>query len=211
MRKLIHLSLVMACLAHVAGAQSGRRVLPAPAAPRAEIPRDAETTPTAQPRTNARAALKFVPDDVLATELQTLRRERFRLADYKGKILVLNLWASWCGPCRSETPEMEEMSREYGPRGVEFVGLTAEDPASAGSRVAAFIRDSKVTYRIGWVDRPTANALMNGRNVIPQTFVINGDGQIVKHLVGYNPTRSAAMLREAINQALDGDEDAPSS
>ncbi|MGB8510896.1 MAG: TlpA disulfide reductase family protein [Pyrinomonadaceae bacterium] len=208
MRKLSRFLFIMALLASVAGAQSGRRVPPpsTQAIPRDEIPVEAETK-TQPPRVIARAELTAVPESVLGRELQTLRRERFRLADYNGKIVVINIWASWCGPCRQETPEMEEISREYAKRGVEFVGLTAEDPASAGGRVSAFVRDSKVSYRIGWIDRTTANALMNGRNVIPQTFVVRGDGRILRRFVGYNASRSGQMLREAIDRALDKDDE----
>ncbi|MCA1592919.1 MAG: TlpA family protein disulfide reductase [Acidobacteria bacterium] len=206
MRKLLLLFVVANIFAHVAGAQSGRKLPPAPPPSppsSATITREQDDLP-APARSTSRAELDFLPENVLSRELQTLRRESFRLTDYKGKIVVLNIWASWCGPCRRETPEMEEMSHKYAPRGVEFIGLTAENPATDAQRVQAFVRDSKVSYRIGWVDRATAVALMNGRNVIPQTFVIKGNGEIVGHLVGYGPS-SAARLRALIDRALTGD------
>ncbi len=206
MRKFGRLfTFVMLCTTAVAGAQSGRRVPPPPAAPpvpASEINRADEPLPGAARRTAAaRADLDFVPHEIAGMEFMSLKRETFRLADYKDKVLVLNLWASWCGPCRRETPELNAISREYAARGVELVGLTPENPASDDKRVQAFVRDAKITYRVGWIDRTTAGALMNGRNSIPQTFVIKDGREIVGHLVGYGQT-SGMRLRALIERAL---------
>jgi cytochrome c-type biogenesis protein len=148
------------------------------------------------------AAVTSVPDDVWNQELRDLKRARFRLADYRDKVVVVNLWATWCGPCRSELPELENLSKEYAAHGVQFIGLTTENPEMDAAKVEKFVRDAKLTYRIGWLDRQSAGALTRGRNLIPQTFVITGDGQVVGHLVGYNSSRSERLLRAAVKRAL---------
>src|SRR5499426_2164946 len=54
-----------------------------------------------------------------------------KLADYSGKVLLVNLWATWCGPCRMETPELVRLHKEFQSRGVEIVGLSTEDPVAS--------------------------------------------------------------------------------
>ncbi len=204
MRKLARLFTLGLFFAVAIGAQSGRRVPPPPPAPPvpASVNNHEDEPPTRPARETVRVAeLEYVPEEIADAQFKTLKRESFRLADYKNKVVVLNIWASWCGPCRRETPELDAISREYAARGVEFVGLTAENPASDDKRVQAFVRDSKISYRVGWIDRASATALMNGRNSIPQTFVIKDGREIVGHLVGYGST-SATRLRALIDRAL---------
>jgi thiol-disulfide isomerase/thioredoxin len=203
MKKTFPLLLVAALAAHAA-AQSGRRITTPPVPePRAEEPPAPPFEP-APAANRAPAELTALPESVLRRELQSLDKGSFRLADFGGRVFVLNLWATWCGPCRMEIPEYERVRREYAGRGVEFVGLTTEDPRTSAERVRQFVRDFKFDFRLGWADRETALALMNGRNVIPQTYVIAADGTVVRHMRGYAAGRSAGMLREALDRALSG-------
>ena len=203
MKKTFPLLLVTALAAHAA-AQSGRRITTTPPPePRAEAP-PAPTFEPAPAANRAPAELTALPESLLRRELQSLDKGSFRLADFGGRVVVLNLWATWCGPCRREIPEYLQVRREYAGRGVEFVGLTPEDPRTSAERVRQFVRDFKFDFRLGWADRETALALMNGRNVIPQTYVIAADGTVVRHMRGYSAERSAGMLREALDRALSG-------
>ncbi|HYY94904.1 MAG TPA: TlpA disulfide reductase family protein [Pyrinomonadaceae bacterium] len=205
MKKTFPLLLFAALAAHAA-AQSGRRITPPPppAEPQAEAPStEAAPATTRAPSTNAE--FTTLPESVLKRELQSLDRGSFRLSDFGGKILVVNLWATWCGPCRAEIPEYERVRKDYAARGVEFVGLTTEDPRTSAERVRQFLREVKFGFRLAWADRETALALMNGRNSIPQTYVIAADGTIVRHWRGYaSGGRSSAMLRDALERALSG-------
>lgn len=199
MRKTLF-ALTLACAAFaVASAQSGRKPV-APPAPVAE-----PVAPTAPERYSPAATPTYdkLPEELLNRELRSLEKGSFRLADFGGKVLVVNLWASWCGPCRSEIPDFEEVRREYSARGVEFVGLTTEDPRTDSARVKQFLRDVKFGFRLGWADRETADALMKGRRVIPQTLVISPDGHVVLHMRGYGRERGVTMLRNAIDLTLE--------
>lgn len=147
-------------------------------------------------------SLGVLPQDLLNRELKSLDKGSFRLSDFYGKVVVLNLWASWCGPCRMEVPEYERVRKEYSGRGVEFIALTTEDPRTASERVKQFVRDFKFGFRHGWADPMTAATLMNGRNIIPQTYVISADGRVVSHWRGYSRERTGERLRETIAQAL---------
>ncbi len=65
-----------------------------------------------------------------------------------------------------------------------------------------FVLDVKFGFRVGWADRELAGTLMNGKSAIPQTLVLDGGGQIVKHWTGYSPGQSADRLKEAIDEGL---------
>lgn len=181
--------------------QSGRRIttstpthtapIQPPANPEPELP-----LPTAPP------VLLFLPESLRERQIKTLDSGSFRFADFKGKVLVINLWASWCAPCRREVPEYEKVRKAYAGREVEFIGLTTEDPRVASDRVNKFVRDFSFGFRVGWADRETARTLMNGNTAIPQTLVIDADGRVVNHWRGYSPGRSGDKLKETIDQAL---------
>jgi thiol-disulfide isomerase/thioredoxin len=141
---------------------------------------------------------------VLNTDLKDLSGKTFKLSDYAGKVVVVNLWATWCGPCRTEIPELIKLSDEYKSRGVELIGLTNEDPTDSEALVKDFVAKQKITYRIGWGDRNLEVGLMQGdvKNVIPQSFVITGDGRVIKHFVGFNPETTPKNLRQAVELAI---------
>ena len=142
----------------------------------------------------------FLPLSLREREIKALDSGSFRLDDFHSQVLVINLWASWCGPCRREVPEYERVRKEYAEQNVEFVGLTIEDPRTDAARVNKFVRDVHFGFRLGWADKDLADALTNGRNAIPQTLVFNTDGRVVQHWMGYK----RGLLKEAIDHALAG-------
>jgi thiol-disulfide isomerase/thioredoxin len=156
--------------------------------------------PNRQPA--AVGGLPILSERFLNRQIQLLDRGSFRLADYDDKVIVVNLWATWCGPCRMEVPDYEQVRKEYVGRSVEFIALTTEDPYTSADRVKKFVRNFNFGFRQGWADRETAATLMNGRNALPQTLVIARGGRIVAHWQGYARGRSADRLREAVEHAL---------
>lgn len=127
-----------------------------------------------------------------------------KLADYSGKVVVLNLWATWCGPCRSEIPELVKVYKEYRKQGLEVIGLSTENPDASRELVKRFIQEYDMDYRVGWSPPAVSIALMQGRDAIPQSFVIARDGRIVRRFVGYNHRDTPPQLRQAIEEALKG-------
>jgi thiol-disulfide isomerase/thioredoxin len=197
MRKIFALILVATAFASNAATQSGRRgITPPPAPTLSEPPIQPERTAVAP------AELRALPETLRTRQLKSLDKGSFSLSDFAGKVLVINLWASWCGPCRREVPDYEKVRKEYAGRAVEFIALTAEDPNTSSSRVKQFVREVNFGFRMGWADRETASTLMNGRTAIPQTLVIAGDGRILNHWRGYSPGQGRDRLREAIEHAL---------
>ena len=146
------------------------------------------------------AGTRELSDEILKTEILDLDGKTFRLSDYRGKIVVLDLWATWCGPCREEIPHLVRLSEEYGGRGVEVVGLSIEDPSYNVRAVRDFARQYKINYRLGWAAEDWFLKLTEGRGSIPHTFFIGRDGRVYTHLRGYSP-RITEQLRKALDRA----------
>jgi thiol-disulfide isomerase/thioredoxin len=199
--KFFLLLLAIACAVSVS-AQSGRRSTTPPPMPRAEVLSEPPITPRPERESSVPAELGMLPDNILKHEIMALDKGSFSLADFNGKLVVVNLWASWCGPCRMEIPEYEKVRRDFAARGVEFIGLTTEDPRTSSDKVRQFVRDVKFGFRLGWADGLTARTLMNGRNAIPQTIVIASDGHVISHWTGYSRSQGGSRLRTTIEQAL---------
>lgn len=138
------------------------------------------------------------------TELKALDGSKFKLADYKGKVVIVNLWATWCGPCRSEIPDLIKVSQEFKSKGVEVIGLTNEDPETDEEKVKDFVSEFRIPYKIGWGDQGFALALMQGqvRNNIPQSFIISRDGRVLKRFVGFSSVETPGKLRAALEDAI---------
>ena len=184
------------------GFQSGRRInTPASTTPPAPVQPPVNPVPEIKsaPRLTE---LLFLPENIRERQIKAIKDQNFRLADFAGKVLVINLWASWCGPCRREVPEYERVREEFESRDVVFVGLTTEDPNRSAERVQRFLREVDFRFRLGWADRELQRYLMNGKNAIPQTMVIDTEGRIVSHWEGFAQNRSGNRLKQAIQQAL---------
>jgi len=206
MRKLIH---ALAACALAASAAAAQQPAPPPAeAPARPAPAPVITyepaAPPARPAapTAAKIERQVVPEEIFARELKDLEGQSLQLSSLGGRVLVINLWATWCGPCRMEIPELVKLHEEFSGRGVEFVGLTTEDPEEEGEKVRDFAAQFGVRYKLGWADRETAVALMAGRSSIPQTLVVAPDGHIAARFRGYSP-RLPALMRAAIEKALE--------
>ena len=203
MKKVLTL-ILLAAFAAYAAAQSGRKVVRPATQPVAPVQAPVFSQPDLVPAPEhaARPVLRSVPDSIRERPLRSLDNSTFRLADFEGKVVVLNFWASWCGPCRREVPEYEKVRKQYAGRNVEFIGLTIENPRTSTGRVKEFVRTLNFGFRLGWADRETADVLMKGFEGIPQTLVIAPDGRILDHWDGYWRGNSGDHLRATIERAL---------
>jgi peroxiredoxin len=152
--------------------------------------------------TDAPPALTDLPPETSVTPLNDSKGASFKLADFFGKVMVVNLWATWCGPCRREIPELVKLHKEFHSRGVEIIGLSTENPDASAEKVRKFIQDFQIDYRIGWAPAQVAVTLMQGHEAIPQIFVISRDGRILKRFVGFSAANTSAELKQALEDAL---------
>ena len=142
------------------------------------------------------------PLEVAVVPLKDATGASFKLGDFFGKVMVINFWATWCGPCRREIPELIKVHKEFQSRGVEMIGLTTENPDASAEKVRKFMQDFQIDYRIGWAPGQVAVPLMQGHTAIPQIFVISRDARIVKRFVGFSPANTSTELRQALEDAL---------
>jgi cytochrome c biogenesis protein CcmG/thiol:disulfide interchange protein DsbE len=157
---------------------------------------DAPTKTTTATRANT------LPRQVLEAENRAASGAPIKLGNYSGKVLLVNLWATWCGPCRMETPELVRLHKAFQSRGVEMIGLSTENPDASARSVSEFVREFNVDYQIGWAKPEVAQIMMQGRSSIPQSFIIARDGRVVRRFIGFNPETTPTQLKEALEQAL---------
>lgn len=162
--------------------------------------------PTNPSRPAPATAAAVLPATVRDVELTAVSGSPFKLADYDGKVLVVNLWATWCGPCRAEIPELVKLYQEFRPQGLEVVGLSTENPDASAAGVRRFVSDFNMNYRVGWAPGSVAATLMADRNAIPQSFVISRDGRVLTRFVGFNAAETPVKLRKAVEEALNAKE-----
>ena len=155
-----------------------------------------------QPSNPATANLTVLTPEILNAPIRTTDGRTIRLADYRGKVVVLDLWATWCPPCRAEIPHLVNISREYGGRDVEVIGLTI-DARESLQTINNYAQDLNVNYTVGLPESVVGPTMTRERGgVIPQTYIITRDGRILTRFVGFDPARSAPQLRAAVERAV---------
>lgn len=154
-----------------------------------------------EPKTVPSNATALAPA-VMETPINLIDGASKKLSDYSGKVVVVDLWATWCGPCRQEIPHLVEIANNYKDRGVEVIGLTNEDPQEAAQTVRQFTQVFKINYPIGWATPQMQTGLMRGRNGIPQTFILGRDGKVRNHFVGFNAQISVPQMKAALEEAI---------
>src|SRR6266571_9323767 len=159
------------------------------------------SAPAPAPVTAVPPALTDLPPEVSVVPLKDVKGGSFKLADFFGKVAVINLWATWCGPCRREIPELVKLNKEFHSRGVEMIGLSTENPEASAEKVRKFIQDFQIDYRIGWAPAEVGAPLMQGHDAIPQIFVISRDGRILQRFIGYSAAYST-QLKQVLEDAL---------
>src|ERR1044072_8779456 len=117
-----------------------------------------------------------------------------KLADYNGKVVVLDFYATWCEPCRAEIPRLVQMQKEFGANGLQVIGLNVggdEDRA----KVPAFAREFGIEYPLGFPDENLVDQYLTDNQNIPQAFVFDRKGDLVKRFIGYSSTSGAELER----------------
>ncbi|MCG6920260.1 MAG: TlpA family protein disulfide reductase [Acidobacteria bacterium] len=133
-------------------------------------------------------------------DLPDLNGGRVSLESLEGKVLVVDFWATWCGPCIQEIPEYADFWRRNQARGIEVLGIVMD--SGPPDDIMEFVREYKIPYRQLLGDDDTAAAFGVNQGY-PTTFVIDGEGMIRTKLLGSPPTKFE-KLQETVDAALQG-------
>jgi cytochrome c biogenesis protein CcmG/thiol:disulfide interchange protein DsbE len=107
---------------------------------------------------------------------------KIKLSDFKGKVIVLNFWATWCGPCKVEIPAFVELQKEYEPQGVQFVGVSVDDTAA---KLKPYIAEHAMNYPV--LQGKSNEGLLDAYGplaAVPTTYLIKRDGNVCKRHAG---------------------------
>jgi len=114
--------------------------------------------------------------------LQSLDDKTVRLSDFRGKAVLLNFWATWCEPCKIEMPWFVELQRQYGPEGLQIIGISA-DEGDSKDEVTKFASSMGVNYPI-LLGKESVETAYGGVQFLPSTFYIGRDGKVVDRVFG---------------------------
>lgn len=128
--------------------------------------------------------------------LESLDGKSMRLSDLRGKAVLLNFWATWCGPCKIETPWLVELQNRYGPEGLQVIGVAMDD--SAKEDIAKFAKDMGVNYPV-LLGKEAVGDAYGGVPALPESFFIGRDGKIVDKIMGL---RGKSDIEDSIKKAL---------
>ena len=136
------------------------------------------------------SVLAFLSHSILAADsrpvnlpFKDINGNKAKVTDLRGKIVVLNFWATWCIPCRAEMPLLVQADKEYAPRGVTFVGASLDDRQTR-SKIPDFVNEFKIAFPI-WVGASTMDLddLKLGQ-ALPATAFLDREGRIVARILG---------------------------
>jgi peroxiredoxin len=130
--------------------------------------------------------------DFTVTDLQG---KKLALSDYRGKVVLLDFWATWCAPCLEEIPHFVDMQQKLGPQGFQAIGISMDDGPKP---VQEFYQEHKLNYPVAMGTSKLADGF-GGILGLPVTFVINRDGQIRKKFVG---AADPAQIEQEVLDAL---------
>ncbi|HEY8852198.1 MAG TPA: TlpA disulfide reductase family protein [Gemmatimonadaceae bacterium] len=138
--------------------------------------------------------------DFKALTLDSIPREK-RLADYRGQVLMINVWATWCLPCRVEMPSIEALNKAYAPKGLKIVAVSIDDPGT-DSTIRAFVKQYGLTSE---VLHDAQGRISDSYDITgyPETFIVGRDGIIRKKLMSasdWNSPEARALVDRLLSE-----------
>ncbi|MFZ0760717.1 MAG: redoxin domain-containing protein [Candidatus Sulfotelmatobacter sp.] len=129
--------------------------------------------------------------------LESLHGETVQLSDFRDRVVLLYFWATWCGPCKIEMPWFVELQNQYGPQGLQIVGISLDENASQAD-IAEFADSVGASYPI-LIGNEIVSKAYGGVPALPETFLIGRDGRVEEKVIGL---KGKAEIESAIKKAL---------
>ena len=198
------IAILIAAAAAGFGVYAWMRPLPNPATPTLAA---ATQSPAANPIPT------LTPEQALAISLNDLNGKSHALADWRGKVVLVNFWATWCPPCREEVPLLVKMQAKYAAQGLQIVGIATDEQSEQDVR--SFVKKMVVNYPILMSDNQSAeivNAFGGNFIGLPETIVLNRDGSVFKtHTGELEPKEAEDLVLTALKLPIPPTSHAPSS
>jgi thiol-disulfide isomerase/thioredoxin len=147
-----------------------------------------------------------LPTGFASSEIEMLDGTKTKISDHKGKTLVLNLWAIWCGWCRDEMPHLAQMQKQYGDR-LEVISLSVGDQTTGSPEpvdaIKKFAADMKIDYTLGRIGGDSLRQfyMLTKQTAIPQTVMVDRDGRLRNIFVGGGP-KNMAEMQQSIDKIM---------
>lgn len=146
----------------------------------------------------ARAESPLIPGELApAFRLQAADGSWVALEDLRGKLVLLNFWATWCAPCRREIPDLIKISQEFEPRGVRILGVSVDE--SGWRAVRPFVAQYRIRYPVLLADRAAKRRYRPGLETLPYTLLLDREGRV---LSSFNTALDEARFRALLTAAL---------
>ncbi len=145
-----------------------------------------------------------LPETISKAEYRILGGQKIKLEDYKGKVVLVNFWATWCAPCRDEMPHLVELQNQYRDKGFEVIGLNVEEEDTE-AKVRKFAEQMQLNYTLGWIGNQEQREFLKISRFdgIPQSFLINRKGQIVGVFLG-GGSKTIVEMKSFVKRIVEG-------
>lgn len=142
-----------------------------------------------------------VPVGIIQAEIKDLEANTFKLEDKKGKVVLVNLWATWCGPCIAEMPDLIEMQEKHKDKEFEIIGLNADDETP--EEIKAFAEKHKLNYQLGYAHNKLRAEMLKITRLagIPQSILINREGKLTGVFTG-GGKGVVSKMKEAVEKTV---------
>lgn len=126
--------------------------------------------------------------------LSDLNGSDVRLSDLRGKVVLIEFWATWCPPCRESIPAMNEIYKRYNEKGLVILGISVDKGQNVAEDIRAFVKEYSILYPV-LIDSKNINNLY-GVYSIPTTFLIDKDGKVILKNIGFSPELEDKLSKE---------------
>ncbi|MFQ5789335.1 MAG: TlpA family protein disulfide reductase [Acidobacteriota bacterium] len=148
-----------------------------------------------------RSAPRIVGEEAPDFTLKDVDGKEVSLSDFKGRVVVLDFWAVWCGPCQQSLPFFQSMVDKYGSKGLVVLGLHVDERMPSIEEVKAYLNDRRVQYTnlISTMEVDEAFLVY----AMPTTYMLDRNGVVQKRHVGFNPARTPAQMEQSVLELLE--------
>ncbi len=142
------------------------------------------------------------PSAIMQADIKDLDGNTFKLEDKKGKVVLVDLWATWCPPCVAAMPELIELQDKYKDKNFEIIGLDTDEEETP-EKIKAFAQTKKLNYQLGYADDKMMSEFIKVTRLqaIPQSILINREGQMVGIFPG-GGSRVMAQIKETVEKTV---------